>query len=152
MQLFTKALMASVALGSVAGWLSADGGVGALRKDQTAWSLPARPETGDAERMRLYAALMSTNHFGAETNTSGETNDDKQESGAQPPRIAGAWITDGKTALSFQGSDGKYFTAGVGDVLPGGWTVQGASLETVTVERNGEILDLTVFPYDKPGT
>ncbi len=149
MRPFLISLAATVLIGALTGWIAAGGGAGALRDDQTPWSLRDHPQLGDAERLRLYSALMATNHLGERP---GEQENAAPEGAEdQTPRIAGAWSKDGEIALSFHSAGQGYITAGVGDALPGGWIVTDASLERVILERNGEIREVTVFPYDNPG-
>ncbi len=148
MSRFLIALAIMSGIGGLGGWLSAGGGGGGVKNNDAAWALPDRPQLGDAERLKLFTALMGTNHFGVER-VSAENNVGSQDD-ARAPRIAATWIRDGQIALSFE-SDDRYVTAGVGDVLPGGWVIKDASLDRATVERNGETIELTVFPYDNPG-
>ena len=150
MRRFFIALAGIAGIGGLGGWLSAGGGGGGVRNNDTAWSLPDRPSLGDAERLKLFTALMGTNHFGIERASEENTvSDNGDQTGA--PRIAATWIKDGRIALSFEDGDDSYITAGVGDVLPGGWVIKDATLDRATVERNGETVELIVFPYDNPG-
>ncbi len=151
MRPFLISLAALVGVGALAGWLAAGGGVGAIGKDQTPWSLTDRPALGDAERLKVYAALMATNHFGAARIAADNGADDGDED-STGPQIAGAAVIDGNITVSFHNAgENKLITAGVGDVLPGGWVIKDATLERVIVERNGDIREITVFPHDNPG-
>lgn len=150
MRRFFIVLGAMAVVGGLGGWLSAGGGGGGVRNNDAAWSLPDQAQLGDAERLKIFTALMTTNHFGAER-VSTEPTPTGSEDTAGAPRIAATWTKDGRIALSFENGDDAYITAGIGDVLPGGWVIKDATLDRVTVERNGEIVEITVFPYDNPG-
>ncbi len=148
MRPFFIALAATVCIGTLAGWLAAGGGVGTVRNQETPWSLADRPISGDSERFRLYTALMATNHFGAARVVSDGGADEIDDAA---PRIAGAWNIGGEIAVSVHGLDETLIKAGVGDALPGGWVIKDASLDRIVVERNGEIREIIVFPYENPG-
>ena len=150
MRPFFIALGAAAALGGLGGWLSAGGGGGGVRGDDTAWALNDRLPLGDAERLKLFTALMGTNHLGTERAVA-ENAPEEDENVAGVPRIAAAWTKDGRITLSIESGDSAYISAGIGDTLPGGWVVKDATLDRVTVERNGETVELTVFPHDNPG-
>lgn len=142
------ALSIAAAIGSIAGWLAAGGGGGASSNDDLSWSLSDRPVFGDAERMRLYTALMGTGHFGEAAAAPIGSGEPENES---TPLIAASFVKDGEISFSFYGLDESFITAGLGDSLPGGWVIKDASLETVILERNGEIREITVFQHDNPG-
>ncbi len=148
MRPFLTAISAIAVIGALAGWLAAGGGGGSTRDDQTAWSVIERPQSGDAERLKLYTALMATAHFGAAAAVVATTGEIENESA---PLIAAVFVKDGEIAASFYGLDETIITAGVGDPLPGGWIIKDASLERVIVERNGETREIMVFPHDNPG-
>ena len=150
MRQFIVTLGVVAAIGAIGGWLSASGGGSNLRNNDAAWILPDRAPLGDAERLKLYAALMRTEHFGAERETS-ETEKVDEDNAADLPRIAATWSNNGRISLSFEHGDDAYITAGVGDALPGGWIVQDATLDRVILKRNGEVIELTVFPHDNAG-
>ena len=150
MRPFFIALGAAAAIGGLGGWLLAGGGGGGIRSGDTAWTLSERAPLGDVERLKLFTALMGTNHFGVERTLS-ETTPEENNNNSGAPRIAATWTTDGRITLSFETDDNAYITAGIGDTLPGGWVVKDATLDRVTVERNGETVELTVFPHDNPG-
>lgn len=141
-------LSIAMAVGAIAGWLAAGGGGGAANNNRTSWSLMDRPVSGDAERMTLYAALLATEHFGQASASTAGADDAENESA---PLIAASFVKDGEISFSFYGLDEAFITAGIGDSLPGGWVIKDASLEKVIVERNGEILEITVFQHDNPG-
>ena len=142
------AISIAIVIGALGGWLAAGGGGGAPQNNDTAWSLTERPVSGDAERMKVYTSLLATGHFGEATPSTAGPDESEDESA---PLIAAGFIKDGELSFSFYGLNETFITAGVGDSLPGGWVIKDASLETVVVERNGEIREITVFQYDNPG-
>lgn len=148
MRPFMIAISSTIVIGALTGWLAAGGGGGTMQDAQTAWSLIERPQSGDSVRLKLYTAMMATGHFGEAAATATAAGGIEDESA---PLIAGAWIKDGEIALSFYGLNETFITAGVGDPLPGGWIIKDASLERIVVERNGEMREIAVFPYDIPG-
>lgn len=148
MRALIYAFSGAIAIGALGGWLAAGGGGGASQNNDTAWSLTDRPVSGDAERMKIFMALLGTGHFGETTSATPEQDPSADE---KVPLIAAGYIKDGELSFSFYGLDGAFVTAGVGDALPGGWVIQDASLETVIVERNGEIHEISVFQHDNPG-
>ena len=142
------ALSIATVIGAIAGWLAAGGGGGASNNNDLSWSLAGRPDFGDAERMKLYTALLGTGHFGEAAAAPVGSDEPDEES---TPLIAASFVRDGEISFSFYGIDETFITAGLGDSLPGGWVIKDASLETVILERNGEILEITVFQHDNPG-
>lgn len=142
-------LLLFITAGAIAGWLSSGGKTASTRQQDAGWSSPALPGLGDQARQRLYDQLMASSHFGS-SNDQSIAGTGLDQDGNQPdtlPKIAATTLRDGVVAVSLYGQDGKIFTANVGDQLPGGWTIEEATLEHIVVKKDGDNRELTVFPH-----
>ena len=134
---------------AIVGWLSAGGDSTSAHQKDAGWRSPSWPQVGNEERDMLYAALLSTGHFGMPSDASdGNASDDTDAANSDiPPQIAATALTDGVISVIIHGQEGKTITARVGEQLPNDWTIQEATLDQVIISKEGQTLTLTVFPH-----
>ncbi|NJM34744.1 MAG: hypothetical protein HC850_08575, partial [Rhodomicrobium sp.] len=130
----------AAALGALLGAINSLRGASDGDRAAASWATPTPPQ-GDAAT-NFYTALIATGHFGE-----AEPTDVSSPGGeASPPTIAMTALVDGAIIVGALGEDGRTSSFRIGDVMPGGWRLTKASLDAITLERDGEILHVQVYP------
>ncbi len=145
-----RALVLTIAGAALAGgfasWLDFHGARTDAGREADAWS-PA-PERAPLDADALVARLMETRQFaGPPRPEASEAPPDPAATDASGfPKILASARLDGRIVVNLRLPDGTISLASVGDAVAGGWTIEAASLDRVTISRDSERKEVHVFP------
>ncbi len=136
----------AIVIGIAAGLIDFGSLRGGSQRTDEKWFPPLKPEQADLNETAK--RLIATGHFpgdrvGLETvDDSGDTENGAPKS---MPKVISVSILDDNLTVGLQLETGVILSARIGDTVEGQWTIVGASLDKVILEKNGTEHQIILF-------
>ena len=148
---FVLLAIVSLTLGAIAGWLDIKHSLRSAEDDAFTWrptQTRAIADTADLQRR-----LEASDHFRGPARIAAAAPEEEPQddsAGIPPyPKILATAQLDDEIVVSVRSDEGGILTIKIGEIMPGGWRLNTATLSRLNISFGEETHEIAVFASDK---